>query len=287
MRARAVLLSVFALSTPAFLVASANAAVVNHGGWRYVTKQFDNVQPGSKRLTAPCPDGMYVFSGGHYNTGGFGDITSLHSYPFDGGDRNSLPEDGWRTRIAAHEVVSGAYAYAVCARLKPRYVVVPFNTSTVLQRQQESMFCPGGLPAIYGGTNGPASVREVESFPGPFFKQWNVAVENHGSTAVTTELIVVCSRGNLPPLSYSPLASDTVPAQTQGFHSQACLSPAIALAGSQDNNGAARGDIVVAAVRPSRFGGPATGEWEVWLDNHHPTSAIGFTVHVLCIEPLS
>jgi hypothetical protein len=283
-----VLLSILVLSTLGLVDAtSAGAAIVNHGGWRYVTKQFDSVQPGPKTLTANCPDGTNVFSGVHYNTGGFGDLTSLHSYPFDDGDRNVRPDDGWRTRIMAHEALSGAFAYAVCAKPRPRYFTLPFKASTALQRQQISVNCPNGFPAIYGGTNGPASVREVESYPGPPFVQWNVAVENHGSTGATTELIVICSQGGIPPLSYAPLASDTVPAQTQGFHSQACLSPDIALAGSQDNDGAARGDIVVAAVRPSRFGGPATGEWEAWLDNHHATSAIGFRVHILCTEPLT
>src|SRR5688500_5683425 len=96
------------------IAAPAEAAVTKSGGWRYVTKRFENLGTGTKKLSARCPDGTNVYGGGHYNDGTFGYVQALHSYPYDGRDRKSKPDDGWRAQLDISTPVT-AIMYAVCA----------------------------------------------------------------------------------------------------------------------------------------------------------------------------
>jgi len=71
---------------------------------------------------APCPSGTHVTSGGGQVTGDT-EVTRLHSSsPFDGGDRDKRPDDGWRVRAynpsnSAVQVVANVF----CADEQPRY----------------------------------------------------------------------------------------------------------------------------------------------------------------------
>ena len=114
---------VVALLTAALFVCAVSpateAAVIGSGGLKYVTKNFD-LRPGAPRTTkASCPSRTNVLGGGHYNSGGFGDVLGLHSFPYDSDDRNNRPDDGWAATQHAFGEVVPAKVYAICARVTP------------------------------------------------------------------------------------------------------------------------------------------------------------------------
>ncbi len=78
--------------------------------------------PQALKLTADCPADQHVLGGGAA-AGQFGNIADAYvnsSYPIDDGDRNRVPDDGWRARLYGANQADAA-AVAVCARTKPRY----------------------------------------------------------------------------------------------------------------------------------------------------------------------
>ena len=284
MRGRAALLIVAILALAGTAASPAEAAVVKRGGWNYVTKSYGETDPGNKTLTAKCPRGTHVYGGGHYNNKSFGSLTAHHSFPFDGADRGRKPDDGWRTRVAIAQTLEPT-GYAVCAKPMPTYLEQDFLALAVLQRQEEAMLCPDGTgPAISGGTDGTAGVREVESSHGNLFVQWDMAVENRTGVDTAATKFTICSDDLILSVSSS---SDTVAAQGQKGDTTACTgSTAFPIGGGQENDGASQGSIVAAASRPVGFttAAPGTGGgWETYVDNHH-TSAIGFTTDVTCAD---
>lgn len=287
MRGRAALLIVVVLALAGTSAIPAEAAVVKRGPFRYVTKSYGSTQPGNKVLTAKCPEGTHVYGGGHYNNKSFGSLTAHHSFPFDGADRGKKPDDGWRTRVTiAEELIPSAYA--VCAKAMPMYLEQDFLASAALQRQEVAMLCPDAAgPAISGGTDGPADVREVESAHGNLFAQWDMAVENRAGVDTVATMFTVCSNDFGIGVNSS---SASVPAQDQEGDTTDCdAGNPYPIGGGQENDGAAQGNIVVAASRPVNFtiAAPGTaGGWETYVDNHH-TSAIGFTTDVTCARKLN
>ena len=286
-RSRVALVTVVVLALAGMVAVPADASVIKRGGWRYVTKSYGSSKPGNKTLTAECPDGTHVYGGGHYNDKSFGSLIASHSFPFDSNDRGKKPDDGWRTRVTIAEELTPS-AYAICAKPRPTYKELDFNASAMLQRQDVAMVCPDGAgPAISGGTDGPASVREVESSHGSLFTQWDVAVENRAGSDTVATMFLVCS-DDLALSVFS--SSDSAVSQTQEGDTTDCAGlTAYPIAGGQENNGAAQGDIVAAASRPVNFAVVAPGSpggWQTFVDNHH-TSAIGFTTEVVCAEKVA
>ena len=288
MRGRAALLIVAILALAGSAVVPADAAVVERGGWRYVTKSYGNTQPGNKTLTAKCPRGTHVYGGGHYNNKSFGSLTAHHSFPWDGADRGNKPDDGWRTRVTIAEALVPS-AYAVCAKPMPTYLEQDFLASVVLQRMEIAMVCPPETgAAISGGTDGPPTVREVESSHANLFTQWDLAVENLAAEDTVATEFTICSDDVTISISSS---SDSAAAQTQEGDTTDCGTfTAYPIGGGQENGGAAKGDIVAAASRPINFASVTPripGGWQTFVDNHHATSAIGFTTDVVCAAKLN
>jgi len=120
-------------------------------------------------------------------------------------------------------------------------------------------------------------VPEVESYPGPLLTQWTVGVENENATGTVFRFDSICDDRDL---SYGA-SDDTVVSQTQGSDSRTCGASEHVISGGQKNAGAAQGDIVVAATRPSNFASNSPDIWQVWLDNHH-TSTLAFTTYAIC-----
>jgi hypothetical protein len=274
MQGRATLLLAAGVAIAAVAAAPAEAAVTKSGGWRYVTKRYEDVGAGTKKLSAACPDRTNVYGGGHYNTGTFGHVQALHSYPYDGRDRRSRPDDGWRAHLEISTPVT-AIMYAVCAKPRPRYTNQLVQAAPGLPRQEITLNCPAGTATVAGGTSGPATIPEVESYPGPLLTQWTVGVENQNATGTVFRFDSICAARSLG-YSSSP---DTVAAQTQGSDSAGCGDHVIS--GGQRNDGAALGDMVAAATRPIDFANANPDAWQTWLDNHH-TSALGFTTFAIC-----
>ena len=76
------------------------------------------VPPGTARsATARCPRARHVSGGGGALSGPIADGHLAASTPVDGGDRDRVPDDGWR--VTAHNDAGGAKtlrAFAICVR---------------------------------------------------------------------------------------------------------------------------------------------------------------------------
>jgi hypothetical protein len=73
-----------------------------------------------KTVKVPCPDGTRVSGGGGRVDPG---LAIRGSYPYDGRDRNSRPDDGWAIRAFAADGPGHAVARAICVEDHPSYIV--------------------------------------------------------------------------------------------------------------------------------------------------------------------
>src|SRR5687767_4318842 len=95
--------------------------VTTFGGYKYVQHERF-IEPGTtKTISAKCPGKTHVVGGGGESGGGFGETFMSSSFPFDGGDRDSKPDDGWKVTHSGFDERREIYADAVCARVKPVY----------------------------------------------------------------------------------------------------------------------------------------------------------------------
>src|SRR6186713_803103 len=77
----------------------ASASVKSAGGVNYVSKGSTVAAKKTATITAACPKGTHVFSGGERNRGGVRSIFIRQTFPFDSGDKDKAPDDGWRVRV--------------------------------------------------------------------------------------------------------------------------------------------------------------------------------------------
>ncbi len=80
-----------------------------------------NGQPGPIVAEARCKGGGHVAGGGFvsFADAGLTKLPTLDSAPYDGGDRDKRPDDGWRTRTATSSPSAKTVAYANCTRKVP------------------------------------------------------------------------------------------------------------------------------------------------------------------------
>ncbi len=83
----------------------------------YTLRSKDLTPDRAKTAKAPCPDGTSVIGGGGNSSGEH----IVGSYPFDDGDRNSKPDDGWAFRTWAGDEHGTVRARAVCLDVRPEY----------------------------------------------------------------------------------------------------------------------------------------------------------------------
>lgn len=276
------LLLAFALVLSVVVAAGASAAVVSSGGLKYVTKSFSLV-PGKPRThEAPCPKRNHVLGGGHYNSGGFGEAIGLHSYPYDGDDRNKQPDDGWAAMQRAFGEAQPAQVYAICARVTPDYAKKTETVPPDAAEDRVLVKCPlNTLDVTSGGSRGPASVRGLSGlFLG--VNQWQQGVANHGTTAREVTVFAICSTLDVDAGQAQVVAEDG----KQTFAQAQCPAEAPHVVGgalSTNYTGTIMGNTAVAATLPHQFTTAFDG-WRVWLDNYN---AIDMNLHVaaICVPP--
>ena len=242
----ALVATAFVLCAPS----AAGATVTSSGGFKYVTKDF-TLQPGKARTKrAECPNGTHVLSGGHYNSGGFGDVIGAHSYPYDGDDRDKKPDDGWRAQLRGIGVPVAASVHAICTgRVFPEYAK---RTDSVLPDGEEDLTAvpcdPSFLDETGGGSRGPALVREVEGYPGG--DDWTVGLANHGGTAEDVTVYAVCAP--LPQNTFGENTPVLAPEDQQTLTEGTCPPSRRTLSGrvSELRVPEAQGLSAIAATRP-------------------------------------
>jgi hypothetical protein len=125
----------------AVLTASAGAAVV------HVTDDQTFTGPGS--LKVACPSGMGVLSGGMGTVNGYGGILLTGSYPYDGPDKDSAPDDGWKVDVTNRGGLE-VEVDALCSKQKVKYVHEAFKFPR-FNDGTGSVACPSGTHIISGG----------------------------------------------------------------------------------------------------------------------------------------
>jgi hypothetical protein len=106
------------------------------------------------------PEADHVLSGGHYNSGSYGDVIGAHSYPYDGDDRDRKPDDGWAAQQRGFGDPYPAKVYAICARTFPEYLTRTVTVNPTRQQDLSIVNCdPFTLRTTGGGSRGPALVE--------------------------------------------------------------------------------------------------------------------------------
>ena len=262
----------------------AQASVTRSGGFRYVTEAF-KLKPGpAKTFRAPCPKRTHVLGGGHYNTGTFDEAIGVHSYPYDGKDPRKKPDDGWAAQMRAFGEKQRAFVYAVCAKLRPRYVRDELTVEPDGVAHSITVPCPAGTAPLSGGSKGRATAREVPQSAQPL-SGWPLGLANHGFLASTVNVFAICSAGDV----HVEIGSGTsAPAGQQTRTQVDCPAEAPHVIGGTLGSGAGateRWDTAVAATRPIAGAFSRFGSWEGWLDNYS-SGSVFVGVNAICVPPL-
>ena len=104
---------------------------------------------GPGTIKAPCPGATHVISGGMGTVNGYGGILLTGSYPYDGSDKDSAPDDGWKIDVTNRGGQETA-ADALCSKQTWRYVHEDF-TFPRFDDATATVKCPSGTHVISGG----------------------------------------------------------------------------------------------------------------------------------------
>ena len=106
-----------------------------------------------------CPDGFKVTGGGGFSKGAYQETKLQDSYPIDGADDDTKPDDGWRATIWNTAAASrNSEAQAICAKAKVKNEAATIGNGTGGKRA----FCPDGTTVSGGG------VDTFETFGSPY-----------------------------------------------------------------------------------------------------------------------
>jgi hypothetical protein len=101
-------------------------------------------------VDAPCPEGFKVTGGGAFSNGAYLETKLQDSYPIDGLDNDSKPDDGWRATIwNTASTARNSEVQAICAKAKVKYVTAEISTGTGGKRAN----CPDGTTVSGGGVD--------------------------------------------------------------------------------------------------------------------------------------
>jgi hypothetical protein len=104
---------------------------------------------GQGSIKAPCPSGLHVISGGMGTVNGYGGILLTGSYPYDGSDKDSAPDDGWRIDVTNRGGEETA-ADALCSKQTWKYASDDFKFPR-FDDGTGTVACPSGTHVISGG----------------------------------------------------------------------------------------------------------------------------------------
>ena len=145
-------------------------------------------------VDAPCPDGFSITGGGAFSSGDFEETMIQDSYPIDGKDADSKPDDAWRATIwNTSSQFRNIEAQAICAKAKTKYVTSILPNGNGGKRAK----CPNGTSATGGGIN----VNESFAFPytlissrpnRPDPTKWSIFILGPGMAATGVTVHAAC-----------------------------------------------------------------------------------------------
>jgi hypothetical protein len=151
-------------------VAAAAALAVNLGDAGGVSYRYHASHAAAGHTAdsvAACPRGKSPTGGGYALSSGMGfnQYEVAASKPFDGGDNDHKPDDGWEVRGQQPDHGATASSYAICAAGRHLYVAKAAQAEDLSRARVK---CPGRASHVIGGggTLGkPASSTLIASFP--------------------------------------------------------------------------------------------------------------------------
>jgi len=106
-----------------------------------------------RAVTASCPAGSHVLGGGQYILAADKDAIVHASAPFDGGDADKIPDDGWRSRVDSFNGADNTVTeYAICSTKQPTYRSTAVTLHGPAAPHLRSS-CPAGDSAVGGGVD--------------------------------------------------------------------------------------------------------------------------------------
>ena len=242
--------------------------------------------PGSTKTAAvPCPKGTHVLGGGGNLGANYGSALLSHSYPYDGRDRNSRPDDGWKATGSALDAFVQIYVSAVCAPVRPRYRQLSFEVDPTAALTDVEVPCGGQLEVVSGGSRGPVAVRQTDGRPldhGGSGDGFELGFDNVADDSRTVTGFAICT--DAIDVSYAVAGDYAAPARDRGVGSAQCppAAPNV-VGGGQRNGGASFGAARI--VQDYRVPFASFTTWWAVLDNAAPTSFL-FTVTASCVPDL-
>jgi hypothetical protein len=267
-------LGISAVALVLVLAGPAAAAVKQVGGLRYVTKSVA-IKPddASKRAKARCPGGTHVFGGGGASSLGSG-VDLYQSYPFDGPDPGSAPDDGWGVLLRNLESEKQTVKlFAVCAKHKARYRIERLVAPASTQGGEATVDCTKGN-AVGGGVSGPSRIAMNSGGAGE--DGFGFYLDNQGELADDVAGYVICAK--VPTTLVSTLNAP-ISAGATASDSGKCPGGTHVYSGGQFNNGGYN-SLRAEQLRPLKGKHPDRG----WIGGLASYSAIGlsFTVSFVC-----
>jgi hypothetical protein len=254
----------------------ANAAVEKAGGFSFVTEK-DEVTGGnalhttSESLSVECPGNTRVVSAGLTSDAGF-DRFTYNGTPYDDGDRDGKPDDGWRftgTNYAPGKVKF--QGEAVCTKkLKPSY---PTESEKLSAQSQSSVGvdCPGSRVAVGGGMSGRVGMNS--SFPSA--DSWGMFADNYTNKKQEVRSFAVCVEPSLR-LEFSS-STGTIGPDRPGAGFSSCFSGEVGISGGHSNSGGFS-TIGIRGLNPS------PGGFGYAIDNYSDQT-ISITTYTVCFDP--
>jgi hypothetical protein len=137
------------LACTVFVVAAPSAPAAS---LKYVSERNGDVGGGAQGgVDAMCPRDRHVLGGGTSSSGAWNETTINDSYPIDGDDVDTTPDDGWRSTIDNKAGdPRGVTSLAICAKGKtPKYR----STDFVSVDLAGVAGCPAGTSPSGGGVS--------------------------------------------------------------------------------------------------------------------------------------
>jgi hypothetical protein len=115
---------------------------------------------GSAHVRCPKGGGIHVVGGGQYVFSPFEAATLTASTPFDGKDRGSAPDDGWRSTVRNFNAGDTLTVFAICASSPTTYKSDKFSTGPGRDARTARIHCPRGTHVTGGGVNLPVAYED-------------------------------------------------------------------------------------------------------------------------------
>lgn len=178
-------------------------------------------------VTAQCRPDTHVLGGGQYVQAGFENSRVQSSAPFDGPDTDTIPDDGWRSRIDSFNGAQNTVTeYAICSTRQPHYRKIGYRTGDGPYVGGAQPKCPTRETALGGGVDvspgGYDSSALLISRPAPltFTGAWKGEAWV-GLASVPNQRITVWVICGAAEVTY-PTATNPVAGQSSGRTSAAC-----------------------------------------------------------------